>query len=99
VTDDRKLGLDFGDLRSDLESETYPLSKEELLDSYGDREIGTENGSQTFRDILEPVDQDTYESADAVEQTVLTMVDESAEGRVGYSDRGIGENDSDQQSL
>lgn len=99
VTDERESGLDFSDLRDDLEDESYPLSNDELLDRYGDREIGTENGEKTLRQILGPVESDTYEDADQVRQAVFTMVGESAEGRTEYSDRGTSGDQSDQVSF
>jgi len=99
VTDDRDVGLDFGDLQADLASESYPLTKDELLANYGDREIGTESGSKTLREILEPVGEDRFADETEVHQTVLTMVGESAEGRVNYSDRGTSQDEADQESL
>lgn len=99
MTDERESGLDFSDLRDDLEDESYPLSNDELLDRYGDREIGTENGEKTLRQILGPVESDTYEDADQVRQAVFTMVGESAEGRTEYSDRGTSGDQSDQVSF
>jgi hypothetical protein len=99
MTDDRDVGLDFGDLREDLAAESFPLSKDDLLEEYGDRDIGTESGSTTLREILEPVGEETFEDVDAVRQTVLTMVDESAEGRPHYSDRGPSQDESEQQSF
>jgi hypothetical protein len=99
MSDERESGLDFGDLQDDLEGESYPLSNDELVDRYGDRAIGTESGEQTLREILAPVQGDTYEDADEVRQTVFTMVGEGAEGRDEYTDRGTSSDQSDQSSL
>jgi hypothetical protein len=96
---DRDVGLEFGDLRTELEEESYPLSKAALIERYGDREIGTESGSTTLREVLAPVGEETFEGADGVQQTVLTMVGESAEGRTEYSDRGTSQDEDDQESF
>lgn len=95
---DRDMGLDFGGLSEDLAAESYPLSKDELLSKHGDREVGTESGSKTLREIIGPLGQDEFADADAVHQAVLNMVGESAEGRVGYSDRGGSSRDSEAES-
>jgi hypothetical protein len=89
VTDDRQSGVTFGDLKDDLETEEYPLSNEDLLDQYGDREVTHANGSVTVRELVEPMEEVTYESADDVQQELLNMVGEGAVGRKEYSDRGV----------
>jgi hypothetical protein len=99
MTTDRDVGLDFGDLDDDLESESFPLSKDELLDRYGDREIGLESGTRTLDELLGPVGKETFDGQDDVHQTVLTMVDEAAEGRTEYSDRGTSTENTDDVSL
>jgi len=88
--DDRELGIDFGDVEDDLESEDYPVSADELLDRYGDREIGMSNGTESFREVLVTGGDEEFESADEVKQTVLNRVGSEAVGREGYSDRGAG---------
>ena len=89
MTDDRQSGVTFGDLTDDIETETYPLSNEDLLDQYGDREVTHANGSVTVRELVEPMEEVTYESADEVQQELLNMVGEGAVGRKEYSDRGV----------
>ena len=86
--DSREQGVEFGSLAEELEEEEYPISKEELLDTYGDEEIVLEDDTQTLREILEPLGQDEFESADDVHQSVMTMVGDEAVGRKNYSDRG-----------
>jgi len=88
MSDDRELGVDFGDLEDDLEGEEYPLHTDDVLEKYGDRRIEHANGSESLAHILGPLDQ-TYESADAVKQSVFNMIGEEAEGRLDYSDRGL----------
>jgi hypothetical protein len=89
VTDDRQSGVSFGDLKDDLETEDYPLSNEDLRDHYGDRELTHANGSVTVWELVEPIDEATYDSADEVQQELLNMVGEGAVGRKEYTDRGV----------
>lgn len=88
ATDEREMGVDFGDLRGDLEDEEYPLSQGALLDRYGDRELEISSGTRTVREVLSDLGERDYESVDDVRQAVLNMVGEEAVGREGYSDRG-----------
>ncbi|USZ69539.1 hypothetical protein NGM10_07345 [Halorussus salilacus] len=88
--DSRELGIEFGDLEDDLEGEDYPVSADELLDRYGDREVGMSDGTQSFREVLVTGGDEEFESADEVKQTVLNRVGGEAVGRQGYSDRGTG---------
>lgn len=81
------MGLDFDGLKDDLDDETYPLSNPELLEAYGDREIEHSNGTVSLREVLESLDDETYDSSDEIQQTVLNMVGEQAIGRKEYSDR------------
>ena len=88
MSDDRDMGIDFGGLTEDLESEEYPLSKTDLLETYGDRELEHANGTVTVEELLGPLGRDEFDGPDAVHQAVLNMVGQEAEGRPGYSDRG-----------
>ena len=100
MSDKHDPGLELGDLQDDLESTSYPLTTDELLDKYGGREIGTESSPKTLREILVPAGEEEYADAHEVCQAALTMVGESAEGRVNYSDRaGTGQDKDDQESL
>ncbi|PSP54941.1 hypothetical protein BRC82_08045 [Halobacteriales archaeon QS_1_67_19] len=94
--DDRELGLDFSNVEDDLESEDYPVSADELLDRYGDREIGMSGGSESFREVLVTGGDETFESPDEVKQTVLNRVSQNAVGRKGYTDRGAGSAEGEQ---
>jgi hypothetical protein len=108
--DTREMGIDFGDLESELQSLEYPVTREALLEEYGDAEIETSGGSETLQSILGGQEMETsgsesheYESADAVHQSVLNMVGSEAVGREDYSDRGgaaesAGEEDVDGES-
>lgn len=84
----REQGVEFGPLGDELADDEYPMSKEELLDRHGDRELELENGSQTLREVLDPLGETTFDSADDVKQSVMSMVSDEAIGRKKYSDRG-----------
>lgn len=91
ATDDgesREQGIEFGPFAEALEGETYPLSHDDLLDRYGDRELGLSDGRTTVDEVLEPENETEYEDAESVRQAVFTMVGDRAIGRAGYSDRG-----------
>ncbi|OVE85081.1 DUF5789 family protein [Natronolimnobius baerhuensis] len=85
--DNRELGVELGHLSDDLEGEEYPISQDELLEKYGDNEIGAGDETSTLRELLEPLNEDEYEDYGEVEQAIMNMVGDSAIGRKNYSDR------------
>lgn len=87
-SDSREQGIEFGELSEDLENETYPISHDELLERYGDRELELASGETQLRAVLEPENETEYEDARSVRQAIFTMVGDQAVGREGYSDRG-----------
>lgn len=89
-SDDRELGVELGDLEDDLESADYPMDSEELMDRFGDRELDLQGGSETLRETLATGGEETFESAEEVEQAILNRVSSEAVGRENYSDRGSG---------
>ncbi|MDS0295426.1 DUF5789 family protein [Halogeometricum luteum] len=93
----REQGVEFGSLDDDLADEEYPMSKADVLERYGDRELELEDGTQTLREVLEPLGETTFDSADDVRQSVVGMVSDEAIGRKKYSDRG-GQGDEDDGS-
>jgi len=93
--DSHEMGIDFGELDDELANIDYPITREALLDEYGDYEIETSGGSETVQSILGGQEMETegsetheYDSADAVHQSIFNMVGSEAVGREGYSDRG-----------
>lgn len=85
--DSREQGVDFGPLADDLEEGEYPMSKADLLETYGDREIDLESGSQTLKEVIEPIGEDEFDSAADVKTVLIGMVSDEAVGRKNYSDR------------
>jgi hypothetical protein len=90
MTDNRDRGIEFGDLPDDLAREDYPLTKETLLDRYGDRQLEHSNGSVSVAELLVEEGDREFQDADEIHETLLNMVGEEAVGREGYSDRGAG---------
>lgn len=88
MSDNRDMGVEFGELTDDLESESYPLTRADLLDRYGDRELEHASGETTLREVLSGEGQDEYDGPDAVHQAILNNVGTQAVGRDRYSDRG-----------
>ena len=100
--DNRDRGIEFGALTDDLESESYPLSKTELIERYGDRELEHSSGAVTLEELLVEEGDREFRNADAVHETILNMVGAEAVGRQRYSDRGVGtaeQNDGDDASF
>lgn len=100
VGDTREQGIEFGQLKDQLQSHEYPTTAEEILTLYGNTELGLPNGTTTVREILgkrETVaggtDDLRYESAEAVHQSIFNMIGSDAVGREKYSDRGATHHD------
>ena len=86
--ENREQGVEFGQLADDLEDAEYPMSKSELLETYGDRELELQDGHQTLRDVLDPLGDMSFDSAEDVIQGTIGMVSDDAIGRENYTDRG-----------
>lgn len=102
-TNEREMGIELSGLNNDLESHEYPASSDELIEMCGDHELELTRGSETVRELLEPVGDGSYESAEEVRQAIYNMVGSEAVGRENYSDRGLvidnTKGESDEQSL
>lgn len=88
MSDNRDMGIEFGDLNDDLSQEDYPLSKDELLEKYGDRELEHASGTTTVEEVIGEMGRDEFDGEDEIHQAILNMVGKGAEGRPQYSDRG-----------
>lgn len=99
--DDREMGLELGEVRDELEAEEYPLDADELMEKYGDHEIGLPDGEESLREVLATGSDETFESADEVEQAILNRVGSDAVGRQGYTDRSSGavEDEQNEESI
>lgn len=88
MSDNRDMGIEFGDLDEDLENEEYPITKDELLEKYGDRELEHAGGESTVEEVVGPIGREEFDGHDEIHQEILNMVGSDAEGRKRYSDRG-----------
>lgn len=85
-----------------IDAHSYPATAEELVDEYGDLELETPNGTETFGDALERLGDTTFVDAEDVRNSAYSAVSSDAIGRKNYSDRDapcIGENSRDQVSF
>ncbi|SFG46291.1 hypothetical protein SAMN04488063_2128 [Halopelagius inordinatus] len=95
----QEMGVEFGSLADELDEEEYPMSKDEVVETYGDRELDIANGTKTVEEVLAGRGDEEFQSANDVQQSILNMVGSEAVGRQEYSDRGVesdSEGDSDQ---
>ena len=65
----------------------YPITTDELVERYGDRQIELADGTETVGEILARLDGETYEHREDAEFAIYSAVSERAIGRKGYSDR------------
>lgn len=97
----RELGVEFGSLMEDLKSEAYPMDTEAVFEEYGDRELNIEGTEKSIEQILGPMGEDTYDSAQELIQSIVGGVGDEVVGRKFYSDRGdaLNEEEREQESL
>lgn len=99
---DRDRGIDFAGLGEALAAHDYPTALSDLVAAHGDHTIRLQNGSRTFREVVGDHTDRQCASPEDARQVVLTLVDESAVGRKGYSDRdppGPGDSEREEQSF
>lgn len=82
-------GVDFSDLNPVLEELSYPITTDELIDEYGDRELGRTNADPiSIAELFEYMGDDTFESEEQLRQMIMSQMPRGSEGRTNYSDRG-----------
>ncbi|UWG49033.1 Uncharacterized protein HSRCO_2777 [Halanaeroarchaeum sp. HSR-CO] len=70
-----------------LESQSYPLTADELTDRHGDHELTLPNGDESLGAVIERSGEESFESAFEAQQAVYASLTSKAIGRKGYSDR------------
>lgn len=86
---DRVQGVDFTEIDPLLEDLSYPITADELVERYGDREIDRTNADPiTIRELFDYMGDDTFESEQQLRQMLLGQMPRDSEGRTNYSDRG-----------
>lgn len=94
--DQREMGIDFGALSAELDEHAYPTTADELIEEYGGHELEYPGGSESFREVLGPMGDQTFQDAEGVHQAIYNMVGTEAVGRQRYSDRGDSHTDDDE---
>lgn len=82
----RSLGME--DVDELLDAERMPMTTEELIEEFGDREVRYPRGSDRIEHILRTSGMETYETVDELQLAILNGVGRDAVGRPRYSDRG-----------
>lgn len=72
--DEVEPGKQLGDLDDALENQDYPTTTEQLIEAYGDAEVETQGGWKSIVEVLAPVDDETYDSADDVRDQILRLI-------------------------
>lgn len=71
----------------ELDTETFPMTTEEVLERYGDARFDLDDCSERIADALDRTDDEVYHSPDEVRLAVYNGVSSDAIGRPNYSDR------------
>ncbi|MWG34215.1 DUF5789 family protein [Halomarina oriensis] len=64
----------LGDLDEALETQAYPTTTTELVETYGDYEVETQDGVKPLGEVLASTDDQTFASADDVRSRVLGLI-------------------------
>ncbi|SDR09213.1 DUF5789 family protein [Natronobacterium texcoconense] len=64
----------LGTLDSILETHQYPTTTDDLIAEHGEFEVQSQDGETTLRELLEPIDDETYDSADEVQNRILRLL-------------------------
>ncbi|QLK26897.1 hypothetical protein HYG81_04605 [Natrinema zhouii] len=67
-------GERLGDLDEALESQDYPTMTDELIEAHGDREVETQEGWKSIDEVLAPIDNEQYDSADDVRNRIQGLI-------------------------
>jgi hypothetical protein len=82
-------GVNFTDLNPVLEDLSYPITAEEFVEEYGDRELSRTNADPIeVGTVLEYMGDTTFESEEELRQQIVGQMPSDTEGRTNYSDRG-----------
>ncbi|WP_227379553.1 DUF5789 family protein [Haladaptatus halobius] len=72
--EERSQGGELGDFDEILEGQDYPVTLDELVAAYGDYEVESSGGTQSIEEVLNSVDEKTYDSAGEVRNDVLNQL-------------------------
>lgn len=74
LDDDRVQGGELGDFDSALDVHEYPATTNDLVDAYGDHEVESADGWITVEELLGPVENETYDSAEEARNRILNQL-------------------------
>lgn len=87
--ENREIGIEMGNLPEKLDSSSFPIEKEDLLDKYGQHElVFPDEETSTLETVLRPVGVNEFKSVDEIMETMYLMVGSSAVGQEGQTGRG-----------
>lgn len=69
-----EVGERLGDLDDVLENHDYPTTADELIEAHGDREVEVQGGWKSVAEVLAPVDDERYVSADDVRNRIQGLI-------------------------
>lgn len=67
-------GEQLGDLDGTLENHDYPTTTDDLIEAYGDQTVETQSGWESIDEVLAPIDNETYDSADDVRIRIQELI-------------------------
>jgi hypothetical protein len=86
---ERVEGVEFTSINPVLDDIDYPITADQFVNQYGHYEIERTNaGPITIRELFEPLEEDQFESAKEVRETIMSLMPKESVGRQRYSDRG-----------
>ncbi|WP_049904514.1 DUF5789 family protein [Natrialba asiatica] len=71
---DDETGEELGDLDEAIENQDYPTTTDELIEAHGDREVETQEGWKSIDEVLAPIDNERYDSADDVRNRIQGLI-------------------------
>ncbi len=72
--DERAQGGELNELDAALETQDYPTTPDELIESYGDHGVESSGGSKSIEEIFTGIDDETYDSAQEVRDRILDQL-------------------------
>lgn len=73
-SDEAEPGKQLGDLDDELETHDYPTTTADVIEAYGNYKVETQNGSKSINEVLAPVNNETYDSADDVRNRIQRLI-------------------------
>lgn len=92
--------MDFADIEARADEElSFPADAATVREAFGDVAVSVSGVEDTeeLGTVLDRTEKESFESARALAETVRANVDASLVGREGYTDRGTGTVDTDEQ--